>query len=286
MSHHALERVYVRMLFDPAFVDRVYADPRAALLGIELTDAERDNLVAVDRRAWGHDPLRRYRTLRTLSDEFKATTTLVLAATRSLGSLDAFFSSDEFHQTVQGRGLLALAFGDYVARLVAERALDSPQIPEVLRLEAMLARCRRELESAKRAGARGTADDPDARIGLAPGHAVDRFNANVVAAVNVAERYLFEVGLMPAVALCEDAPRLDRLPEVSSEPAYLLALPGAAGVSLMPVDADYYALLNEFSRGPLRRSAAVSRTVDRGVSREDVETMLESLVDEGVLAVE
>src|SRR4029079_12482475 len=92
MSHRTLERVYVRMLFDPRFVAAVYEDADRALAGLDLEPAERLQLVAVDRRAWGHDPLRRYRTLRTLSEEFKATTTIVLAATRSLASLDAFFS--------------------------------------------------------------------------------------------------------------------------------------------------------------------------------------------------
>jgi hypothetical protein len=270
------------MLFDPVFVARVYADPDTALAGVELTASERANLTAVDRRAWGHDPLRRYRTLRTLSEEYKATTTLVLAATRSLASLDAFFSSDEFHRTVQHRGRMALAFSEFVARIAAERPIDTPQLPDVLRLETMLARCRRDAGDGA-APKPSTPSGPDTRIALAPGHAIDRFNVNVVAAVNVAERYLFEIGLMPAVALCEDAPRLDALPELSTDPVFLLALPGASGVSLMPVDGDYFALLEQFARGPLRRSAALSRTVDRGVEREDVVTMLESLVDEGVL---
>jgi Na+/proline symporter len=45
----------------------------------ELTAAGRGQLFAVDRRAFRTDPLRRRRTLRTLSEEFKASTTLVLA---------------------------------------------------------------------------------------------------------------------------------------------------------------------------------------------------------------
>jgi hypothetical protein len=283
MSHRTLERVYVRMLFDPAFVDAVYADARRALEGLDLEPHERAQLVAVDRRAWGHDPLRRYRTLRTLAEEFKASTTLVLAATRSLGSLDAFFSSVEFHGAVQERGSLALAFAAFLERLVVERPIDTPQLPDALRLERMLARCRRELDAAPRATEPPTEVGGATVLALALGHAVGRFNANVVETVNVAERYLFEVGLMPAVALCEDAPRLDALPPVAAEPAHLLALPSSAGVSLMPLDADYVLLLDRFSDGPLSLSEAAKAAVAAGLPREDVGGMIESLLDERVL---
>ncbi|HMY75348.1 MAG TPA: hypothetical protein PLQ88_26245, partial [Blastocatellia bacterium] len=70
MSHHTLQKLVVRMLFDEAFVEEVYAEPSRALAGLELTDAERGQLLAVDRRAWRHDPLRRKRTLQTLAEEF------------------------------------------------------------------------------------------------------------------------------------------------------------------------------------------------------------------------
>jgi hypothetical protein len=285
MSHRTLERVFVRMLFDPAFVAAVYADADGALSGLDLEPHERAQLIATDRRAWGHDPLRRYRTLRTLAEEFKASTTLALAATRSLASLDGFFSSDEVHGAVQTRGSLAAAFAAFLDRLVAEREIGEPQLPDVLRLEALLARCRRELEAAAASGVPSGEIGPETRLALAPGHATGRFNANVVEAINAAERYLFEVGLMPAVALCEDAPRLEQLPEVSPEPAYLLVLPSSAGIGLMPLDEDYFLLLDQFAAGPLALGIAARRAVAAGVPREDVDGMVESLVEEGVLAV-
>jgi hypothetical protein len=285
MSHRTLERVFVRMLFDPAFVASVYADAERALDGLDLEPAERAQLVAVDRRAWGHDPLRRYRTLRILAEEFKASTTLVLAATRSLASLDGFFSSPEFHDSVQSRGSMAAAFAGFLERLVAERGVAEPQLADVLRLEAMLARCRRELESAPALVAPpGTVDDRSV-LALAPGHDAGRFNANVIEAVNAAERYLFEVGLMPAVALCEDAPRLEVLPPVAGEPAYLLVLPAASGVGLMPIDSDYFHLIDQFSTGPRSLGDAARLAARAGVPREDVPGMAESLVEEGVFVV-
>src|SRR5215475_14014976 len=52
MSHHTLQKLMVRMLFDEDFVEEVYAAPERALAGIDLTEAERGQLLDVDRRAW------------------------------------------------------------------------------------------------------------------------------------------------------------------------------------------------------------------------------------------
>ncbi len=70
MSHVAVQRVIVRMLYDAAFAERVYDDPGSALAGVDLTDAETAWLTASDPRAWRVDPLRRARTLKALLDEF------------------------------------------------------------------------------------------------------------------------------------------------------------------------------------------------------------------------
>ena len=291
MSHRTLERVFVRMLFDPAFVDAVYADAADALAGLDLTPAEVANIVETDRRSWGHDPLRRLRTLRTLFDEFKASSTMVMAATRSMTALDAFFSGREFHAAVQHRGSLAGAFAAFLERIRVERAIDEPLLCDVLRLEAMMARCRRALEAsampaegvAARTAAIGAGAGLNRTVAFAAGHAVGRFDANVVEAVNAVEKYLFEVGLMPAVALCDDAPRLGGMPGAAGVAAFLLALPSGSAVSLMPVDEDYFQLLDAFSGGA-RRLGDAFRGV-KGVSREDLLTMAESLVEGGVLEI-
>ena len=41
MSYHQLQRVVVRMLYDPAFVAQIFADPATALRDEDLTDQER-----------------------------------------------------------------------------------------------------------------------------------------------------------------------------------------------------------------------------------------------------
>src|SRR5262249_11843227 len=114
MSHHTLQKLMIRMLFDEEFVEEVYAAPDRALAGLELTEADRRQLLAVDRRAWRHDLLRSRRTLRTLAEEFKISTTIVLAETRSLASLERFFSSRFFHNSIEDRGSMGLAFAEFL----------------------------------------------------------------------------------------------------------------------------------------------------------------------------
>lgn len=285
MSHRTLEQVFVRMLFDPQLVDAVYHDPGTALAGLDLAGHEIEQLVSVDRRAWRYDPLRRYRTLRTLSEEFKTSTTLAFASTRSLGALDAFFSSAEFHDSVQHRGSMALAFARFFERLIAEKSIEEPQLSDVLRLETMLVRCRRSLQSDATPPESEGIIDGDTVLALAPGHAVGRFNGNIIATMNAVEQYLFEVGLMPAVALCDDGPRLEAIPPVSDEPVFFLILPSSTDVSLLPLDADYFTLLDQFSRGPLPLAVAAALAIQRGVPRGDLDTMVGSLIDEQALVV-
>src|SRR2546422_538803 len=121
MSHHTLQKLMVRMLFNEEFVEEIYAAPERVLAGLDLTEAERSQLLGVDRRAWRHDPLRRRRTLRTLVEEFKVSTTIILAETRLLASLERFFSSRFFHNSVDERGAMGLC--DDAPRL--------PSLPEV-----------------------------------------------------------------------------------------------------------------------------------------------------------
>lgn len=106
MSPEALQRFVVRMLWDPALVERIYGG--AAVSGL---DAEgRALLTRVDRRAWDTDPYRRARTLRALVEEYPCT-----VAELGVAGLDAFFSAPAFHDAIQGRGSLATAFGAWIA---------------------------------------------------------------------------------------------------------------------------------------------------------------------------
>jgi hypothetical protein len=232
MSHHALQHVVVRLLFDPEFVAALHAAPEVALADCGLTDVETRWLLSADPRAWNVDPLRRRRTLGALAEEFKASSALALAETRSLAFLERFFSSPNFHRAIRRRGSMGLAFAEFLADRLRDGALATPQLPDVLRLETLMARCRR---------------DPAADA--APQTAVGGFQANVIAVIQRVERHLFEAALVPAGAQCADAPRLDDLPPVdASRKIYLHCGPGLSGISLTAVDRAEFLVLLEAKR--------------------------------------
>lgn len=281
MSHHAVQRTLTRMLFDEAFVERVYSAPEQALEGIDLTETERGYLLGVDRRAWRHDPLRKRRTLRTLAEEFKISTTLALAETRSLASLERFFSSSQFHQTIESRGSLSAGFAEFLRR----GDWKTPQLADVIRLEAAIAGCRRslDLEEGQMKNELPSTISDRSRVRLAPGCDVGSFEGNVIAAIQCVERYLFELSLMPAMALCEDAPRLTGLPEVDlQKKAYLLFSPGATGISITDIDKTTYLTLYE-ARRPVeikKLLAGPSKT-----QTQKVEMILSEWLDHGALRI-
>jgi hypothetical protein len=263
MSHHALQHALVIALHDDGFVAAMHADPEATLAPLGLGAAERAQLLAVDRRAFRTDPLRRRRLLRTLGEELKVSTTLVLWETRSAASIEAFFGSRYFRDAVATRGSLAPAFGAFLA--ATPRA--TPQTADVIRLETATARCRRE---------RGRAPHPG--TALAPGVAVGAFDAGVLETVQRVERYLFELRLMPQLALCADGPALPELPAVGGGTLYLLFTPTASGVSLTPIDEDLHRVLAAFATPRADPAAA-----PHGVPRARVATLVASLVEEGLL---
>jgi hypothetical protein len=251
MSHHALQKLMVRMLFDEDFVEDVYAAPERALAGLDLTEAERGQLLGVDRRAWRHDPLRRRRTLKTLVEEFKISTTIVLAETRSLASLEGFFSSQFFHNAIQERGSMGMAFAEFLLEGLRRGEWNAPQIADVARLEAAIAGCRRALarEGNYDAGEAPTTISDRTRVRLAPGYDVAGFQSNIIPTIQRVEQYLFELSLMPAMALCDDAPRLPALPAVDEQKkVYLLFSPGGAGISIANIDKPDFLILYEAKR--------------------------------------
>jgi len=251
MSHHTLQKLMVRMLFDEEFVEEVYAAPDRALAGLDLTEVERRQLLGVDRRAWRHDALKRRRTLRTLVEEFKISTTIILAETRSLASLERYFSSRFFHNSVEERGSMGLAFAEFLLDGCRSGEWKAPQIPDVVRLEAAIAGCRRTLarEGKCEAGDLPATISERTRVRLAPGYDVAGFQANVIATIQRVEQYLFELSLAPAMALCDDAPRLPALPDVDDrKKVYLLFSPGATGISITNLDKSDFLVLYETKR--------------------------------------
>lgn len=141
MSYATLQRVVVRMLYDPALVAAVYRGDRDALGSLDLTAPERRWLVAQDPRAYATDPHRRGRTLTALLEELPVASALVVRAAGPT-ALDAFFGAARFHDAIQRRGSLAAAYAGWLqdqhGALPRERRL-----PPVVRLEAAIAAIRR-----------------------------------------------------------------------------------------------------------------------------------------------
>jgi hypothetical protein len=137
VSAVALQRVAVRMLFDAAFADAVYRDADAALAGLSLTADERAWLRRPDRRAWGVDPMRRWRALTGLLEEYPVTGALARRFHGDFAGLDAFFSAPPFHACIQERRAVALAFGDFCA------SHRDPRVAAAARIELAIARVRR-----------------------------------------------------------------------------------------------------------------------------------------------
>jgi hypothetical protein len=257
MSHHALQKLMVRMLFDEDFVEEVYAAPERALAGLDLEEGELNQLLGVDRRAWRNDSLRRRRTLRTLVEEYQVSTTIILAETRSLASLERFFSSQFWRRSVEERGSMGLSFAEFLLDGSRRGDWKAAQIPDVARLEAAIAGCRRTLaREAKHEAVDLPATISDRTVvSLAPGYDVASFQGNVIETVQRVEQYLFELSLMPAMALCDDAPRLSGLPEVDGQKkVYLLFGPGAAGISITNLDKADFLVLYETKRAVEIRS--------------------------------
>lgn len=287
MSHHTLQKLMVRMLFDEAFVASVHAAPDQALANLDLTETERTQLLSVDSRAWRYDALRRRRTLRTLVEEFKISTTIALAETRSLASLEQFFSSSFFHTAVQSRGSLGTAFAEFLQDGCKRELWRAPQLPDVIRLELALANCRRTLA---REGAYEVHDLPEsigdnAQVRLAPGFGVGSFQANVIATIQQVEQYLFEASLMPAMALCDDAPRLPELLAVEpKQKTYLLFSPGATGISLTEIDKASYLTLYE-ARRTVEIKSLLARAQASGVNARRAQEVLSEWLETGGLMI-
>ena len=135
MSFDQVQRVAVRMYFDPTFARTVYTNPQAALSGIDLTEEERGWLTASDARRWRADALRPARALHAVIAEFPVS---VAAAypDGELNKLNDFFRSHQFHQAIMDDQALALAFGTWLGD-------TQPSCAPLAELEGALASARR-----------------------------------------------------------------------------------------------------------------------------------------------
>ena len=286
----ALQRVVVRLLFDPAFVERVYAEPGGALAGLDLDPGLLEQLLRNDRRLWNADRLRRSRSLKILMEEFKVASTLVLAECRKLAFLDAFFASSFFHEAVQKRKYMALAFAAYLQDAFRRGVLRSRHAAAALDLEADMARSRRGLRDARRgfdpALAKVEPGRPGERLVVNPGVRGHRAPFGIIPLIQHIEKYLFQVGQVPALALCVDAPRPEPLPELlggeAGELGFLLEPQPGGRVELSEVGRGF-ALVVEACGRPVTMKDLAAKVAPRGLSAEEARDNAESLLEGDVL---
>lgn len=275
MSHVALQRVAMRMLWDPEFVARVYTTPHVALASDELSPDEISWLTKPDRRAWSTDPARRARTLHALLEEFPGAGALAARHAQGLAFLDRFFSSTTFHACIRDGASMAVAFGAYLAREIAGAVAD-PRVRALASVEGAVVSLRR---------ARVPAPPPPGKLALRAGARITDAPAGSAALLAEITRRLgaFPGGAVAAIAA--GARGLDALPPLGldheSRPLLTLLDPaGAVSIEELPPS---LAVLLRFAEGGATRDdlAAIARRegADPG---EDVE-LLDGLVADGLL---
>ena len=175
----------VRMLFDEEFVEEVYAAPRRALAG---SRSDRGGTESVARRrpqSLASRPAQKKEDAEDAGRGVQVSTTIILAETRSLASLEGFFSSQFFQSLGHGARLYGTCLRGVFTRRVSEAEpgrrrrfrmsygsrLPSPDVEERWRGKAIIAV---ELPA--------TISDR-AQVKLAPGYDVASFQANVIATI-------------------------------------------------------------------------------------------------------
>ena len=274
MGHHALQRVVVRMIYDPVFARSVSADARRALKDVSLSEAEVSWLKEVDPRAFATDVHRVDRTLKAMIDEYPRSTAIIFRRDTNLQGLAAFFSEREFHEAIQNRDSLVLAFGRYLLRYAGTTETD---LISVAALERMLARTRR-VPSDKVVSKGDYTLSASVALHPAPYGTLGVF-------IELGRR-LAQVSSDFAAAALSGKVGIQGLANLSSPKIeYIMGLrdPSAlAGVSLEHCPEALYALLAKAERG-CSREELVDIVVREDGTPEDALEIIRGLLDDGIL---
>lgn len=240
MSATVLQRVVVRMLFDPTFCHRVYADATAALADVDLTPEERQWLVAADPRAYSVDVHRRSRALASLLEEYPVAGALAARCPQGVQRLYGFFAAAVFHQCIQQRGSMADAFGVYVGSVAFA---EQPLMTRMTEVERSIARVRR---APVLPHDQGEALTQDTFLRQAPWMALLSLPDTVLPCYSQLRHHLAQhsPSLLDAV-LDTHYPLADASPLEEGEAEYVLVVdvPGADGPSLEPTSLELATLL-------------------------------------------
>ena len=296
MSRLALQRVMVRMFFDPDFATRVVADPAGALPNDMLTTEERAWLARPDARAWRADPDRPLRALAVLGQEYPSAAALAVASGGGAARVRRFFATDGFAKVVMERGSMAAAFGDFLAGLVEIGVVPARRVPPHARLAQTVVLLRRRNpgaldRTAPEPNGRGTALTPESpRFRLAAGKALHRAPAGTADLRDEIHDLLVRSGRELTQAIFEPglpAPRT-RVHASRTEPLLLEIVPDDGPRMKRPVGvAEITEELNTvlaYAAEP-RTPAELAAEVERlGADPGEGEEIIAGLIEEGVLA--
>jgi hypothetical protein len=273
MSYHQLQRVVVRMLYDPAFVAQIFDDPATALRDEDLTDQEQHWLVESDRRAYAVDPLRRARTLTALIEEFPVSAQHLVQQTGQSVLLDTFFSSPHFHTCIQQRGSLAAAFSEYVLATALQHPPPGLALSPLVQIETTMARLRRQQanpEAASTAAQHSLTLAPPVALLHVPGGTLAHYQAALDSLRSDAN------GLIAAACKSCTLP----LPQQMQEDEWLLIVwhQNSAAIEILPE-----ALGHLLAATPAPRSTLLATACTLGAEADEANEIIDDLIADGVL---
>jgi hypothetical protein len=278
----ALQRVVVRMMYDDAFRQRVYANPERALRDAPLTLQERQWLVTPPPNAYGADAYRSSRALTGLLEEFPVAGALAARLPRGAQRLQQFFASSGFHQCVQTRGSMAATFGAYLASGVFRSRQTPPELAPIARLETAIAQVRRAPSLLPVAQEPITPQTP---LGLAPWVALLMLHPDTLARYSALLADLRQRGGDLVEAVLDTRHRLPRGPAfrgAATAFALVSQMPGSDGPALESVNDDLGKLLS--AANTPRSAADLQRLVEAmDCDPDEAREVVAGLVEDRIL---
>ncbi len=272
----AAQSLAVRMLLDPTLHAAAAAQPDEVLRAAGPVLARQ--LAALDPRQLRLDRQRAVRLVGQLCDEWKASSTLLVAATRSGRLLTDFVCSAAFHQAVAEGDLVWAAFGRYLAALPLP-AGAAPLLPDLLVIASAIGRARRSAGD-EEAGARARADD--ARLRWARGVTAFAVDEAALAQLSAIEAWLFERALLPQAQLAIDLPTPPLYPR-SGRARTLAVEPMTPTPSVVEIDEPLRQLLVAVGPEPRPLLRVIDDASARGWQRDQARTQLAELVEQQIV---
>ena len=135
MSASALQKVIVSMLFDEHFRQKIYDQDPMISHEFSLSHEELLYLQKVDIRRWGIDTKRKDRMLEGILLFAHVSVSLWVEAGGSIHHLLDFFSSKTFHQSIQNRDFVAIAFLQWLSTQKPSTLSSSSQSQKQQRMQ-------------------------------------------------------------------------------------------------------------------------------------------------------